>query len=255
MASRATSSVATKPGKNLAPSAEQSLAKPSPPASFPSKADHQPAPVTQAMRVVLVDDDPSVHAAMRQTFESLGSGWKLESYLDGNQAISRIAQSPPCAVLMDITMPEITGIECTRKIKALLPKLPVVMFTARTDTESFILSMTAGASGYVVKPSSPAETISAVKKALEGQPALCAQAESTIVQWLHSLGENVLSWGLTPREQQIMLQICSNRPDKDIALLLRIAPATVHGHLHSIFRKLGVAGREEARRMFIGLSR
>ncbi len=191
---------------------------------------------------------------MRQVFKALAANWTLESHLDGNQAINSITHLPPRAVLMDITMPEMTGIECTRRLKFLLPELPVVMYTARTDTESFISSMIAGASGYVVKPSSPSDTISAVKRALKGRPALCAHAETTIVQWLHSLGESVCAWGLTAREQQIMLQICSNRRDRDVADLLKISPATVHVHLHSIYKKLGVKGRNEARRKFLGLT-
>lgn len=190
---------------------------------------------------------------MRQIFKTLAADWTLDSYLDGNQAIDRMAKEPPRAVLMDISMPDITGIECTKRVKALLPDLPVIMFTACSDTESFISAMVAGASGYVVKPSSPSDTVSAVKKALNGLPALCAQTEKTIIQWLRSLGENVSSWGLTAREQQIMLHVCANRPDKDIARLLDISPATVHNHLHSIYRKLDVRGRTEAKRKFIGL--
>ena len=213
----------------------------------------QPVPSAQPIRIALVDDEPSVHAAMRLTFRTMAADWTLESYLDGNKAIDRIKQIPPRAVLMDISMPEMNGIECTKRIKALLPDLPVVMFTARTDTESFVSSIIAGASGYLVKPSSPSDTVSAVKKALDGLPVLCLQAEKTIIQWLHTLGENVFSWGLTAREQQIMLQVCSNRCDKDIARLLKISPSTVHMHLHSIYKKLGVGGRNEARQKFISL--
>jgi len=213
----------------------------------------QPTPSSQAIHIALVDDDPIIHAAMRQTFKAFAADWTLDSYLDGNQAIDRIIKAPPRAVLMDITMLEMTGIECARKIKALLPDLPVVMFSARTDADSFISSMIAGASGYMVKPSSSSDIISAVKKALEGLPALCTRTEKTIVQWLHALGENVSEWGLTAREQQVMLHVCSNRCDKDIAQLLKISPSTVHAHLHGIYKKLGVGYRNEARRKFLNL--
>ena len=257
MGSRATYSAATKSGRPssaLVPAT--SLAGPSTPTAVAAKlADQrQSASSGQAIHIALVDDDPSIHAAMRQTFKALAADWTLDSYLDGNRAIDCITQVPPRAVLMDITMPEMTGIECTKRIKALLPDLPVVMFTARMDTDSFISSMIAGASGYVVKPSSPSDTVSAVKKALMGFPALCAHSEKTIVQWLHTLGENVFSWGLTAREQQVMLQVCSNRCDKDIACLLKISPSTVHVHLHSIFKKLGAGDRNEARRKFLNLN-
>ena len=152
---------------------------------------HQPAPSVEPVRIALVDDDPIIHAATRHAFKSLATDWTLESYFDGNRAITGITRSPPRAVLMDITMPEMNGIECTRIIKALLPDLPVVMFTARTDTDNFISSMIAGASGYVVKPSSPSETVSAVQKAVDGLPALCVEVEKTIIKWLRDLGEKV----------------------------------------------------------------
>ena len=257
MASRAISSAETKSGRHpFVPVVARTLPRPTTPAAAASDpmGPDQSATSVQPFRIALVDDDPIVHAAMRQTFESLATNWTLDSYMDGYRAIDCIMQIPPRVVLMDISMPDMNGIECTRRIKALLPNLPVVMFTARTDTTSFISSMIAGASGYLVKPSSPLDTVLAVKKAVNGLPALCAEVEKTVMLWLRNLGENVCSWRLTAREQQIMLQVCSTRCDKDIARLLKISPATVHVHLHSIFKKLGVNGRNAARQKFIGLN-
>lgn len=206
---------------------------------------------TRKIHIALVDDDPSIHVAMTHVFKNLAKEWTLDSYLNSREAITQITRTPPHAVLMDIAMPDMTGIECTRHLKANLPRLPIVMFTARDDTENFFSAMMAGASGYVVKPSSPAETVSAVRKVLNGGPALCPRTELAIVEWLHGLGENVSSWSLTPREQQIMLHVCANRSDKDIAQLLEISSRTVHNHLHNIYQKLGVKGRENARAKFI----
>lgn len=256
MGTRATCGAAAKSGgasSALVPA--KSVAKPpTPAAAAPEPAGRRQRVLSvQPWRIALVDDNPVIHAAMRQTFKILAPNWTLDSYLDGYRAFDCITQAPPRVVLMDITMPEMDGIECTRRIKALLPNLPVVMFTARTDENSLILSMMAGASGFLVKPSSPADTVSAVKRAVSGLPALCLHAELTIVQWLHTLGENLSTWRLTARELQIMIHVSSNRCDKNIAGLLKISPSTVHAHLNNIFRKLGVKGREEARRMFIAL--
>ncbi|HEY3761538.1 MAG TPA: response regulator [Verrucomicrobiae bacterium] len=205
------------------------------------------------IRVALVDDDQSIHIAMRQVFKNWASHWSLESFLDGNEAIERFRESPPHVVLMDISMPDVNGIECTRRVKTLLPHLPVIMFTARMDTESFILAMIAGASGYLIKPIPSFDIVSAIKKALEGMPALCVQTEKSVVQWIQGLGEGISGWGLTAREQQIILHLCSNRSDKEIAEHLDISPGTVHTHLVPLFRKLGVHTRDEAKRKFLGL--
>jgi DNA-binding NarL/FixJ family response regulator len=206
------------------------------------------------IRVALVDDDLSIHVAMRQIFKTWAVGWKLDSYHDGHQALRRIAQTPPNAVLMDISMPHITGIECTKKVRKMMPDLPIIMFTARADTESFISSMIAGASGYLIKPTASLEIIAAVKKVLEGLPALCPETEKTIIKWLRSFGENVSAWGLTAREQEILIHLCRNHSDKEMGKILKVSPATVHMHLHSIYKKLGVSGRNEARKKFIGLN-
>lgn len=215
-------------------------------------ATEQP-PALPKIRVALVDDDQSIHIAMRQIFKNWASHWALESFLDGNEALEKFKESPPHVVLMDISMPDVNGIECTRRVKTMLPQLPVIMFTARVDTESFILAMIAGASGYLIKPIPSFDIVSAIKKALEGMPALCMQTEKSVVQWLHGLGEGISGWGLTSREQQIILHLCSNRSDKEIAQHLGISPGTVHTHLVPLFRKMGVHTRDEAKRKFLGL--
>ncbi len=190
---------------------------------------------------------------MRQIFKTWATEWKLDTYSNALQALERMAESPPNAVLMDVSMPEITGIECTRKVKKMMPDLPVIMFTARADTETFIASIIAGATGYLVKPTASLEIIAAVKKALEGLPALCPETEKTIIKWLQSFGENVSEWGLTAREQEILIHLCRNHSDKEIGKILKISSGTVHMHLHSVYKKLGVRDRNEAKKKFIGL--
>jgi DNA-binding NarL/FixJ family response regulator len=213
----------------------------------------EPPPGLPKIRVALVDDDQSIHIAMRQIFKTWAAHWSLESFLDGNQAIEKFRESPPHVVLMDISMPDVNGIECTRRVKTMMPHLPVIMFTARVDTESFILAMIAGASGYLIKPIPSFDIVSAIKKALEGMPALCSQTEKSVVDWLHGLGEGISGWGLTAREQQIIIHLCSNRSDKEIAQHLGISPGTVHTHLVPLFKKMGVHTRDEAKRKFLGL--
>lgn len=207
--------------------------------------------VFDKIRIALVDDEPVVHAAIKQTFRNHAPQWTLDCYSSGREAVPQIIQTPPHAVMMDVSMPEMTGIECVKRIKTFLPQLPIVMFTARDDTENFFSSMMAGASGYVVKPSSPVETVSAVQKVLGGASAICSKTEQAIVAWLHGLGGNVSSWKLTPREQQIMLHVCANRTDKEIATLINLSPRTVQHHLQSAFQRLGVHNREAARQKFM----
>jgi len=225
------------------------------PSLAPTEPSSQPQAflASQPIRIALVDDDQSIHLAMRQIFKRWAADWTLDSYMDGKEAINSIPRMQPHAVLMDISMPGITGIDCTRKVKAMLPDTPVIMFTARSDTESFVSSMIAGASGYLVKPSPSLDVISAIKKALAGLPALCLETEKTVIQWLRSFKENASEWKLTEREHEIMLHVCCNRTDKEISRLLDITAGTVHVHLARVFKKLGVHTRNDARRRFVGM--
>ncbi|MGO8766966.1 MAG: response regulator [Limisphaerales bacterium] len=210
-------------------------------------------PPLPRIRIALVDDDQSIHIAMRQIFKTWAAHWSLESFLDGNVALEKFKESPPHVVLMDISMPDLNGIECTRRVKSLLPHLPVIMFTARVDTESFIMAMIAGASGYLIKPIPSFDIVAAIKKALDGLPALCTQTEQSVIDWLHSLGDGFANWGLTAREREAILHLCANRSDKEIAHLLGISTETVHTHVCVAFRKMGVHTRAEAKRKFLGL--
>ena len=124
------------------------------PAAASAKVKHwgNSAHVHSPLRVALVDDDLGVHDAMHRAFATAAPRWTLECHLSGTHALDRFQQAPPDAVLMGITMPDMTGIECTQIVKARLPRLPVIMHTVRADPQSFLRSILAGASGYLVKP-------------------------------------------------------------------------------------------------------
>jgi DNA-binding NarL/FixJ family response regulator len=204
------------------------------------------------VRIALVDDDQSVHQAMHCVFRELAGEWRLDSYLDGYQALRHIPSEPPRAVLMDILMPGLSGIECTSKLKTLSPDLPVVMFSARTDSETVINSMMAGACGYLAKPVSATRILEALKQAINGSLVLCQTSEKAMLDGLHSLGRNCAATKLSHREQQIMACLCQRKSNSEISQSLGIAAATVHAHLSRIFKKLDVHSRAEAIRKYLG---
>jgi DNA-binding NarL/FixJ family response regulator len=109
----------------------------------------------QAIKFAVVDDDEGVQAALRTYFDLSRDFRIVGSFLSAGEALERIPQIGPDVVLMDIVMPQISGIECTRRLKLLLPDLPIVMLTALDDSHSLVLSLMAGATGYLVKPASP----------------------------------------------------------------------------------------------------
>lgn len=204
------------------------------------------------VRIALVDDDRSVHQAMHCAFKELAKDWLLESYMDGYEALHHICFQPPNAILMDIVMPGISGIECTSKLKTLYPNVPVVMYSARTDADTVINSMMAGACGYLTKPVSAVKILLAIKKAINGSMVLTQTAEKAMLDGLHSLGRNAADTRLSHREKEIMTCVCHRQSNKEIAESLGISAATVHAHLSRIFKKLGAHSRTEAIRKYLG---
>lgn len=204
------------------------------------------------VRIALVDDDQSVHQAMHCIFKELAKDWLLDSYMDGQQALHSMRSVQPNAILMDILMPGISGIECASKLKVLYPNVPIIMFSARTDSEAVINSMMAGACGYLTKPVSATKVLLALKRAIDGSMVLCQTAERAMLDGLHSLGRNSAVTRLTHREQEIMACVCRRLSNKEIADFLGISAATVHAHLSKIFKKLGAHNRGEAIRKYLG---
>ncbi len=225
------------------------------PALRSPSSEAAPATLKRPIRVAVVDDDASVHAALRNALQSLAPEWTMESHLKPVEAIQKICSHPPEAVLMDLWMPGMFGTDCTRRIKVLLPHLPIVMLTACSEAKVIFHCLTAGASGYLIKPAAAQDVINAVTEVVHGGTFLCQQAQRTIVAFL---GRGAASQALpelpSPREQEIMAGLFQNQRDKDMAEKLHISAHTVHTHLENIFRKLGANSREEAIRKFMGLS-
>ena len=208
--------------------------------------DAFPKVSNQAVRVALVDDEESIHQLMGRMLMSIEPAWLLECYLEANQALEQIPCSRPDVVIMDIAMPGLDGIECTKKLKAVRPDLPVLMLSGHVNPEILFRCMMAGASGCLHKPASAREIVQALKKALGGALILCPQSEKNLLECFQNLGKNLDSWGLSRRESEIMNCICQQRTDKQIARMLGIAENTVHAHLAGIFKKMAVHSRSEA---------
>ena len=205
-------------------------------------------------RVALVDDEQNVHLAVAHMLAAANADWKLETHLDGASALQKLPGDLPDAVLMDIRMPGLSGIECTRWLKALLPQLPVTMHTASEDHETILASLMAGASGYLVKPQSAADLVNALNSVARGGNALCEQAQTAVLACLKRADAMGLAGNLTARERQIMTCLAQNLVDKEIAERLNISNHTVHVHLRRIYRKLGVSGWKAAVRKFLGMT-
>jgi DNA-binding NarL/FixJ family response regulator len=195
-----------------------------------------------------VDDHEGVCAAIKELAKS--ENWTMECYLDGYQAVQRIPSTHPDLVLMDIRMPGLSGIECTRKLKCLAPSVPIVMLTAYSDFENIVFSLIAGAIGFLLKPVSLEQFKDVVSRVMQGSTALCDEAQTALLSFLRPAFLYGLRSVHSERELQIMTCLIQDMSDKEIANRLNIAPNTVHVHLVHLFRLFGVHNRGEAAHKF-----
>ena len=171
------------------------------------------------------------------------------------QALRGIPAARPQVALMDLSLPGHSGIDCARRLKVLVPELPIVMFTARSDSDGILLAIQAGACGYLIKPAEPRNFFSAVTRAAEGRLALCEQAERVLIHWLGRLAINSQLKALTPREREILPSILAGLDDKQISERFPFPINTVHGHRTNLYKKFGAHCREEFIEKFLGPGR
>src|SRR5262245_62094558 len=143
---------------------------------------------------------------------------------DGDEAVEMATTQAPDVVLMDLSMPEVGGIEATRRIKELLPDVRVVVLTSFSDREMVLDALDAGASGYVLKDADPDELLRYIRQAAQGLAALDPRAQTAV---LESRTESRPKFNLTERERAVVALVADGLPNKEIARRLAISEATV----------------------------
>ena len=205
--------------------------------------------MAKEIRVLLADDHVLVRQGIRQFLEDEGNIEVVAEADDGSQALQLIEQHQPDIAVLDIRMPEMTGIEATRRIKAHFPQVRVLILTAYDDDPYVFALLQAGADGYVLKTASADELVRAVRTVHKGQSALSPEITSKVVRQMASgkpagAVEHVES--LTERELDVLRLAAQGKTNRAIGSELDISHRTVQGHLASIYGKLGVNSRTEA---------
>ena len=199
------------------------------------------------IKVAIVEDDTGV----RQSLEALISGTPgfqcTGSYANAEAALRRTPRDWPDVILMDINLPGDSGITCTAKIKAVRPKVQVIIFTVHADTNEIFKSLMAGASGYLIKDTPPAQILEAIADVHGGGSPMSSQIARKVVDYFQSKGrtsEDVET--LSNRELEVLTQLAKGHRYKEIAADLSISVLTVRSHLQRIYEKLHVRSRTEA---------
>ncbi len=201
------------------------------------------------IRVLVADDHALFREGIRLILESDESVEIVGEAADGRQATAAARALVPDVVLMDVTMPEMDGLEATRQIKQDCPDTQVLILTMHESDAYFFRSLSAGASGYVLKEAASADLLSAIQSVARGEVFLYPSvAKKLVADYLSRAGAVEIEsqhQRLTPREQEILLLIGEGCSDKEVAEKLVISPNTVQSHRWHIMDKLDLHNRAE----------
>jgi len=200
-------------------------------------------------RLLLVDDHAVVRSGLRMLLEPEADFEIVGEAASGREALKAVAESLPDIVLMDIGLPDISGIEAAAEIKRLRPETAIVALTIHEDEEYFFKMLAAGASGYVPKRAAPEELLTALRAAAVGEVYLYPSLAKLLVtdylaQESASPSAEALD-GLTDREREVLAHLADGASNSEIAETLSISPKTVSRHRENIMRKLGLHSRTE----------
>jgi DNA-binding NarL/FixJ family response regulator len=199
----------------------------------------------RAVCLALVAEDVGICSVLQQIMAKEATGWNLVWYGGTSRALAALPKSASDVVLMDVSTPSVSGIYCTRRLRALLPQLPVVVLAGRSGPDEVLQSIMSGACGYLIKPISGKHLIAAVTAAIKGRPFLCEEAVDTLFRFIRCMASCTCPMILTKREREVAGLLAADASDKQVANDLGISVSTVHVHAVRIFRKLGVHNRAE----------
>jgi DNA-binding NarL/FixJ family response regulator len=195
------------------------------------------------INVLLADDHAVVRDGLSFILQAEGDIDVVASVANGRQAVSRAQALQPDVVLMDITMPELNGIEATALIRESCPEVRVIILSMLGTSEHVFRALQAGASGYLLKESAGQEVVEAVRAVAAGQRYLSPAITDIVVgDYLLRADGNEVSplESLSPREQEILQLVVEGKSSAEIAGLVHLSPKTVDTYRSRAMAKLGV---------------
>jgi DNA-binding NarL/FixJ family response regulator len=195
------------------------------------------------IRVLVVDDHVVVRSGLEQLLATTDDIELAGTASNGNEAIDAVERLHPDVVLMDLSMPELDGVEATRRLSVEHPASRVLVLTSFSDQTRILDALSAGADGYLLKHAEPDDIAEAIRAVHGGGSPLDPKAARALIESRRA-GRDVPQ--LTDREREVLLLVRDGLANKQIARRLGIAERTVKAHLTSVFQRLGVTDRTQA---------
>jgi two-component system response regulator NreC len=203
--------------------------------------------MSDKIRLLLVDDHEIVRAGLRMLFAAESDMEIVGEAGSGDEAVAAVNTLQPDVVIMDVSMPGISGVEATRRIKQAHPDTVVLVLTMHEDEEYFFEMLNAGASGYIPKRAAPDDLVSAIRVVHEGNVFLHASLAKFLMRDVlgQSAAQPLVAAELTPREREVLTYIAEGYTNREIAEALVISVKTVDRHRENIMQKLNLHSRVE----------
>lgn len=205
-----------------------------------------------SLTVSIVEDNDKLRETLARALNR-AEGFRCPShYANAEDALKGLPKDPPNVVLMDINLPGMNGVDCVRHLKHLLPETQIVMLTVYEDTDNIFNALKAGATGYMLKRTTQAELLEAIREVHRGGSPMTTHIARKVVQALQHVSPTALAAEiLSPREQEVLDCLARGFLYKEIAEKLGISYETVHTYIRRIYEKLQVRSRTEAVAKFL----
>lgn len=204
------------------------------------------------IKVSIIEDEREISEGMAFLINSSETAQCISTHPTAEDALKQIPLLQPNVILMDIKLPQMSGIDCARKLKALLPQVQILMLTMYEDSDLVFNSILAGASGYLVKRTPPAKVLEAIQEISNGASPMSGRIARMMVEHFRHMKRAAPELeNLSKREQEVLELLAKGYRYKEIADKLAMGFDTVRSHLRSIYDKLHVHSRTEAVAKFL----
>lgn len=205
------------------------------------------APAASRLKIALVEDKADLRDSWSKLINSF-SDFSCDCVCSsGEEALRIIPAVQPDAVLMDIFLPRMSGIECTARLKELLPKTQIVILTAVDDNELVFMALQAGADGFLLKRTKPADLRAALLEVTRGGAPMTSEIARRVVEsFRRPLKLHGQTVRLSAREEEVLILLSKGYSNKEIAEQLSLSVETIGSHLKHIYEKMHVRSRAEA---------
>ncbi len=210
------------------------------------------ADAASEIRLAVVEDNLPFRRGLRAIVDLTPGIECVGMYATGEEALRELSRAAPDVVLMDLNLPGMSGIECTRELKRLRPATQVLMLTIEDDSDRVFAALRAGATGYLLKAATPAEILDGIQLVGQGGSPMSAVIARRVVESFHGKdGSPAAKDSLSEREAKVLERIARGKRIKEVAAELDLSVTTVQTYLRRIYEKLQVHSQAEAVAKFL----